>query len=208
MNSEQNEPTRVVGAVTVFLRPLRYMFDVETDVAVVCEEKSTPVLPFESVHVHVRAAKRPPLMERDQLLNGFLRAETPIHSSAALPHRRLSSDIDKYKVDLDSEEGSDAVESGEGEIMLSSLRGTYVWILVRLQPLARSTSTFPLIIPNAEVGKGALRVQYQISTSSESFCLPIDHTNVSANPPFFLIAVMGAAHSLHYATGCQTLSNR
>jgi len=65
MNSEHGASTRAVGTAAVFLRPLRYMFDVETDVALVCDEES--VLPFESVHVHVRAATRPPLMERDVL---------------------------------------------------------------------------------------------------------------------------------------------
>ncbi|KAL4140730.1 hypothetical protein PRNP1_015011 [Phytophthora ramorum] len=179
MSPEQDGSARVVGTTSVFLRPLRYMFDVETDVTVESEEESA-VLPFDSVHVHIRAATRPPLMERDQLLSGFLRAETQIHSNGGSNYQRMPSiDMDMYKLDKDSKEETDEDECGEGGRVLSSLRGTYVWLLVRLQPLAKGTAKpFSLTRPYAEDEKGALRVQYQISPSSESYCLPIDHTNV------------------------------
>ncbi|KAG6616261.1 cell division protease ftsh [Phytophthora cinnamomi] len=185
-SDHQNASARVVGTAAIFLRPLRYMFDVETDVAIVTEEESTAVLPsFEAVHVHLRAATRPPLMERDELLSGFLRAETPIHSSAVPLQSRLlspsgpsSRSVDKYKFDLqDSKVESGEDESDDSDRTLSSLRGTYVWLLVRVQPLGRS-KPFSFILPDAKDTRETLRVQYQISSSSESFCLPVDHTNV------------------------------
>ncbi|KAJ8523973.1 hypothetical protein ON010_g17145 [Phytophthora cinnamomi] len=187
-SDHQNASARVVGTAAIFLRPLRYMFDVETDVAIVTEEESTAVLPsFEAVHVHLRAATRPPLMERDELLSGFLRAETPIHSSAVPLQSRLlspsgpsSRSVDKYKFDLqDSKVESGEDESDDSDRTLSSLRGTYVWLLVRVQPLGRS-KPFSFILPDAKDTRETLRVQYQISSSSESFCLPVDHTNVHA----------------------------
>ncbi|ETL46535.1 hypothetical protein L916_03585 [Phytophthora nicotianae] len=165
-----NASTRVAGSAAIFLRPLRFMFDVETDVEIVIEEESTMNLPFDAVHVHLRAAIRPPLMERDELLNGFLRAETLIHTTCP---SNGSRSVDKYNVDMEDSKGEClADESDEGERTLSSLRGTYIWLLIRIQPLDRNTPKF--ILNNTET----LRVQYQISTSSESFCLPVDHTNV------------------------------
>ncbi|KAG1706367.1 hypothetical protein DVH05_001514 [Phytophthora capsici] len=151
----------VVATAAVFLRPLRYMFDVEADVEIVPDEGSTTRLHFDTVRVHLRAATQPPLMERDELLNGFLRAEAPIYSSA------VSTDF------KESKEIGDNYDS-EGERELNSLRGTYIWILVRLQPLGKGTS----LIPEAKGTKEAIRVQYQVSPASESFCLPVDHTNV------------------------------
>jgi len=176
MNSEHGASTRAVGTAAVFLRPLRYMFDVETDVALVCDEES--VLPFESVHVHVRAATRPPLMERDELLSGFLRAETTIHTKAR--HFSSSRGIDKYKLGADCKGELDEDDSRDGERMLSTLRGTCVWLLVRVQPLTKETNQ---LIPDSNDGKEALRVQYQLSPASESFCLPVDHTNVREEIP-------------------------
>ncbi|KAG3005746.1 hypothetical protein PC120_g17789 [Phytophthora cactorum] len=169
-----NSSTRVAGTAAIFLRPLRYMFDVETDVQVETEEDSTALLPFDTVHVHLRAATRPPLMERDELLNGFLRAETLIYTTCSPSNG--SRNVDKYNLDLqDSKEEYLEDESDGGERTLSSLRGTYIWVLVRLQPLDRNTSKFILSdVKHTET----LRVQYQLSPSSESFCLPVDHTNV------------------------------
>ncbi|KAF1780240.1 hypothetical protein GQ600_26166 [Phytophthora cactorum] len=171
-----NSSTRVAGTAAIFLRPLRYMFDVETDVQVETEEDSTALLPFDTVHVHLRAATRPPLMERDELLNGFLRAETLIHTTCSPSNG--SRNVAKYNLDLqDSKEEYLEDESDGGERTLSSLRGTYIWVLVRLQPLDRNTSKF--ILSDAKHTE-TLRVQYQLSPSSESFCLPVDHTNVDA----------------------------
>ncbi|KAE8996042.1 hypothetical protein PF005_g17171 [Phytophthora fragariae] len=185
MSSDHNGSARVVGSAAIFLRPLRYMFDVKTDVAIVSEEEeSTAALPFEAVHVHLRAATRPPLMERDELLSGFLRAETPMYSGAVPSHCHLprsgpsSRSVDKYKFDLqDSKAESGEDDSDDSDRTLSSLRGTYVWLLVRLQPLGRSKA-FSFILPEPKHTQEAIRVQYQISSPSESFCLPVDHTNV------------------------------
>ncbi|KAG6950958.1 hypothetical protein JG688_00013939 [Phytophthora aleatoria] len=150
------------------------MFDVETDVQVETEEDSTALLPFDTVHVHLRAATRPPLMERDELLNGFLRAEILIHTTCSPSNG--SRNVAKYNLDLqDSKEEYLEDESDGGERTLSSLRGIYIWVLVRLQPLDRNTSKF--ILSDAKHTE-TLRVQYQLSPSSESFCLPVDHTNV------------------------------
>ncbi|KAL3663885.1 hypothetical protein V7S43_011296 [Phytophthora oleae] len=157
---------RVVATAAVFLRPLRYMFDVETDVEIVPEEGSTSILHFDTVRVHLRAATQPPLMERDELLNGFLRAEAPIHSSAVSNEKRNFKESKGICNDCDSE---------EGERELSSFRGTYIWLFVRLQPLGKGTTKSYPLIPDA---KEALRVQYQVSPATESFCLPVDHTNV------------------------------
>ncbi|GMF44355.1 unnamed protein product [Phytophthora fragariaefolia] len=182
MNSDRHAPTRIVGSAAIFLRPLRYMFDVETDVVVVDEEESAVALPFETVHVHLRVATQPPLMERDELLNGFLRAETPIHSSAVTKHsspcgpNSKPADSNKFGVP-DSKLGPGEDEPEDSERTLTALRGTYVWLLVRLQPLSRSKAFFS-ILPEEDNTKEALLVQYQISPPSESFCLPVDHTNV------------------------------
>ncbi|GMF32110.1 unnamed protein product [Phytophthora lilii] len=201
MVSNQDSSARVVGTATIFLRPLRYMFDVETDVDVVGEEEVSESLPFGSVHVHLRAATRPPLMERDQLLSGFLRAEAPIHSSS-VPHSRLCSGSSNRSLVLDSKEGSGEAESEESERMLSSLRGIYVWLLVRLQPVS-STKPFPFVFPDAKEKKEVLRVQYQISPRSESFCLPVDHTNVRA-VNLFSTSFQGSHNSLMPYTDCKT----
>ncbi|RLN72290.1 hypothetical protein BBJ28_00010288 [Nothophytophthora sp. Chile5] len=182
---DHDAPARVVGLAAVFLRPLRYMLDVETDVAVVDEEDSTePSLPFDSMHVHLRVATRAPLMERNQLLSGFLRAETPIYSSeVSRPGYGCSSEgiASKYTVEMqDSKEEQAEDDCDGGDRTLRSLRGTFVWLLVRLQPLRRGTNmSTSLVTTDAEGGKRALRVQYQVSPASESYCLPVDHTNVS-----------------------------
>ncbi|KAF4134002.1 hypothetical protein GN958_ATG16809 [Phytophthora infestans] len=166
-----NASTRVAGTAAIFLRPLRYMFDVETDVEVVTEEESTVSLPFDAVRVHLRAATRPPLMERDELLNGFLRAETVIHTTISPSNGSRYADIVAMQDNKDEciEDDSDG-----GDRTLCSLRGTYLWLLVRLQPLFVDRNAPKFALNDTET----LRVQYQLSTSSESFCLPVDHTNV------------------------------
>ncbi|KAE9105483.1 hypothetical protein PF007_g13682, partial [Phytophthora fragariae] len=53
---------------------------------------------------------------------------------------------------------------------MNMLRGNF-------QPLGRSKA-FSFILPEPKHTQEAIRVQYQISSPSESFCLPVDHTNV------------------------------
>ncbi|RLN02977.1 hypothetical protein BBO99_00008004 [Phytophthora kernoviae] len=48
---DQDEAAHIVGTATVFLRPLRFMFDVETDAEAVTEDGAVTGLPFDVVHV-------------------------------------------------------------------------------------------------------------------------------------------------------------
>lgn len=121
--------------------------------AVVPNANATSQPPTEiikSVRVRVRLSVRtPPLRERqDESGGGFLRSEVP-------------SGVD-YKADA---EPHDEEDGEEGAAKLAALRGGFVWLLVRVQPRPAGHSP-------------GLRVQYQPFAACESFCLPVDHTNV------------------------------
>lgn len=99
----------------------------------------------------LRISSRPPALKQHAEL-GFLRSEAPVHT--ADKEDKLESDAD----------GSDSKIDDSPE--LSKLRGSFAWLLVRVQP--RAECRLP----------PGVRVQYQAFPSSESFCLPADHTNV------------------------------
>lgn len=101
------------------------------------------------LHVRVRlSARAPPLRERQDSSGGFLRSEVPHNED--------------LKVDAEPHEDDDEEEPAAE---LATLRGSFAWLLVRVQP--RPTGCL-----------SALRLQYQPFAACESFCLPIDHTNV------------------------------
>jgi hypothetical protein len=102
-----------------------------------------------SLHVRVRlSARAPPLRERQDGSGGFLRSEVPHNED--------------LKVDAEPHEADDGKEEAAE---LAALRGSFAWLLVRVQPRPAGYLS-------------GLRVQYQPFATCESFCLPIDHTNV------------------------------
>lgn len=118
------------------------------------------------VHVHLTIATRPPLIERQQP-NGFLRAERA--SGQATGEFDDNSHGSNTQSQLTPRGGAN-----EEDEELQSLRGSFVWLLVRMQPTQEAQ-------PRRQLRNA--RVQYQLTPATESYLLPIEHTNVRAHEP-------------------------
>lgn len=144
----------------------------ETEIAVVAPAQSSPNddadakresedVVLGEVHVHIMVSTRPPLIERQQL-NGFLRVERPGRATGEF------DDQDDDATGFDRHVSPALHHGAEMETEeLRGLRGTFVWLLVRMQ--AQKMLHHRL---------RHSRVQYQVSPATESYLLPIEHTNV------------------------------
>lgn len=114
------------------------------------------------MHVHLTIATRPPLIERQQP-NGFLRAERA--------SGRAIGEFDDCNHSSDTNTQLTPRDANEQDEELLSLRGAFVWLLVRMQSQEVQEAQSRRQLRNA-------RVQYQVTLATESYLLPIEHTNV------------------------------
>lgn len=122
------------------------------------------------VHVHLVVSLSPPLIERHQS-DGFLRAT------------RVTGEFDDVAGEKEGESGADrfgdasrgrgdkkdADSTSSDDEQLRSWKGSFVWLLVRLQ----YSSPAP---PHDQLRRAC--VQYQLTTATERYLLPLEHTNV------------------------------
>lgn len=127
-----------------------------------CDEGSQESASLGRVHVHLVISSCPPLIERQQP-SGFLRAARVAHE---FDDKLADSDAGhQHSLEAASSDSKDT--SGDEE--LHALKGSFVWLLVRMQ---RSSEQPPLLRLRRA------RVQYQITPATESYVLPLEHTNV------------------------------